>query len=605
MATSSLILRCLTIFGFITSITALTKYQLEERYSGNDFFDAFNFFTAPDPTHGFVTYVSESAASQQGLISVRSDGVYMGVDFKTVLNPSGAGRNSVRIESKKSWTHGLFVADLGHMPGGACGSWPAMWTVGDNWPYNGEIDIIEGVNSQNHNLISLHSGPTCSVAGSGQTGTLQSANCNNFANPVGVGCGISDPRTNSYGTGFNLNGGGIYAMEWTSSYIRVYFFPAGTAPADINGQNPDPSKWGTPVANFQGDCDIDSHFRENRLVFDTTFCGDWASAVWSSDATCGSKAPTCADYVAGNPAAFGDQYWLVKSISVYQLGNIASPEPSSTPAPTPAPSSSVPAVPEPSPVGPQESQNPPAPAVTPATPINTPVAQPPSGSNGNPATQPSSQPNGNPVAGIDPIFSQISDFAGSIGDLGGEGNCNPPPRPSPTYDPNYPDCGNGGRCPLAPAFSCTGNNNDLANLLPSVLPAGELLGVGSGGIPDFDLDINAENYLNAAKEELKGQLQGLVKQAVAWTGDDGNDDAAKSETDTKGASRIVAKPFYPDEAGNGNATAGSVASPTPVLNLGGVGNEGIVAFEGGAMEVVCRGLLVWSVVLFIGGLVMI
>lgn len=96
-------------------------------------------------------------------------------------------------------------------------------------------------------------------------------------------------------------------MEWTSSHIRVYFFPAGTAPADINGPNPDPSKWGTPVSNFEGDCDIDTHFKENRLIFDTTFCGDWASAVWSSDATCAPKAAICVDYVAGKPEAFGDQ----------------------------------------------------------------------------------------------------------------------------------------------------------------------------------------------------------------------------------------------------------------------------------------------------------
>lgn len=96
-------------------------------------------------------------------------------------------------------------------------------------------------------------------------------------------------------------------MEWTSSHIRVYFFPAGTAPAGINGPNPDPSTWGTPVANFEGSCDIDSQFRDNRLIFDTTFCGDWANAVWSSDATCASKAATCADYVAGNPGAFADQ----------------------------------------------------------------------------------------------------------------------------------------------------------------------------------------------------------------------------------------------------------------------------------------------------------
>ncbi|KAM0154779.1 hypothetical protein ACHAPG_006309 [Botrytis cinerea] len=556
MATSSLFLRCLTISSFMTTITALTGYQLEESYSGNSFFDAFDFFTDPDPTHGFVTYVSESAASQQGLISVGSDGVYMGVDSKTILNPSGPGRNSVRIESKKSWTHGLFIADLSHMPGGACGSWPA-------------------------------------IAGSGQTGTLQSANCNNFANPVGVGCGISDTRTNSYGRGFNLNGGGIYAMEWTSSHIRVYFFPAGTAPADINGPNPDPSKWGTPVSNFEGDCDIDTHFKENRLIFDTTFCGDWASAVWSSDATCAPKAATCVDYVAGKPEAFGDQYWLVKSVKIYQLGNVASPIPSNTPVAGPSRSPSA-IVPQASPAGPQQSQN--APAVTPLTPINTPVAQPPSQPIGN----------NNPIAGDDSIINHISDFVGSIGDFGDEGNCSPPPRPEPTYDPEYPNCGTGGRCPLTPAFTCAGNlNNDLTNLiptppaLPSVTPAFELLGIGSGGIPDFDLDINAENYLNAAKDELKGQLQGLAKQAVAWTGDD--DEDMSSETG-KPSRVILAKPFYPDEAGNGNETAGSVASPTPVLSLGDKGN--IVAFEGGAAEVVSGGLLIWGAVVVIGGVVM-
>lgn len=164
MAPSSLFLRCLTILSFITNIAAgLTGYQLEEVYSGSNFFDAFNFFTDADPTHGFVTYVSESAASQQGLISVGNNGVYMGVDSQTVLSPNGAGRNSVRIESKKSWTHGLFVADLSHMPGGACGSWPAskfsiwrvgiewltnlyflVWTVGDNWPYNGMLHWVCG-----------------------------------------------------------------------------------------------------------------------------------------------------------------------------------------------------------------------------------------------------------------------------------------------------------------------------------------------------------------------------------------------------------------------------------------------------------------------------
>lgn len=61
------------------------------------------------------------------------------------------------------------------------------------------------------------------------------------------------------------------------------------------------------MSNFEGDCDIDSNFRDNRFIFDTTFCGDWASAVWSSDDTCGPKATTCVDYVANNPGAFADQ----------------------------------------------------------------------------------------------------------------------------------------------------------------------------------------------------------------------------------------------------------------------------------------------------------
>ncbi|KAB8293082.1 hypothetical protein EYC80_007441 [Monilinia laxa] len=562
MATSSLILRCLTIFSFITNIAALTGYQLEERYSGNNFFNAFNFFTDADPTHGFVTYVSESAASQQGLISVRSNGVYMGVDSKTVLNPGGAGRNSVRIESKKKWTHGLFVADLSHMPGGACGSWPAR-----------EIDIIEG-------------GGACSVSGTGQTGTLQSANCNNFANPVGVGCGISDPSTNSYGTGFNSNGGGIYALEWTSSHIRIYFFPAGSAPADINGPNPDPSKWGTPVSNFEGSCDIDSHFKENKLVFDTTFCGDWANAVWSSDGTCAPKAATCTDHVASNPGAFADQYWLIKSISVYQLGNIASPAPSSPPVIAPPPSSSAPLPAQPSPVAPQP-QDPPAPAVSPISPIPPPIGHP------------RPQTNNNPLADSNPIFSKISN---SIGGLGDTGNCNPPLRPEPAYDPEYPDCGHGGKCPLIPAFTCTGTPNNLQNLiptppaLPSILPAGQLLGIGSGGLPALNTDINAE--LDAAKNKF----QSLAKQAVAWKNPDPVDETSAG---TEGASHgIVAKPFYPDEAGNGNETAGSAASPAPVLSLSGADSQGVVAFKGCAGEFVTGRLLVWGVVVVIGGLFM-
>ena len=54
----------------------------------------------------------------------------MGVDH-TNVTPNG--RPSVRLTSKKSYDSGLVILDLAHMPVG-CGTWPAFWTVGPNWP---------------------------------------------------------------------------------------------------------------------------------------------------------------------------------------------------------------------------------------------------------------------------------------------------------------------------------------------------------------------------------------------------------------------------------------------------------------------------------------
>jgi hypothetical protein len=117
---------------------------------------------------------------------------------------------------------------------------------------------------------------------------------------------VSDNKYASYGLDFNANNGGIYATEWTSDYIRIWFFPRSSIPSDITLGNPDPSSWGTPDTNFQGGCDIDTHFINNNFVFDTTFCGDWAGSVWSNDQTCSKLATTCEEYVAGNPGAFID-----------------------------------------------------------------------------------------------------------------------------------------------------------------------------------------------------------------------------------------------------------------------------------------------------------
>ena len=126
-----------------------------------------------------------------------------------------------------------------------------------------------------------------------------------------VGCGVSDQRATSYGTGFNLADGGFYAMQWTSEYIRIWHWPKDQVPADVLSKNPNPSNWGLPAANMQGNCTIDGHFQQHNIVLDTTFCGEYAgnAAVWNStDNSCAISTglSTCKAFVASNPNAFRD-----------------------------------------------------------------------------------------------------------------------------------------------------------------------------------------------------------------------------------------------------------------------------------------------------------
>eukprot|EP00456_Euglypha_rotunda_P017023 TRINITY_DN1574_c0_g1_i13.p1 TRINITY_DN1574_c0_g1~~TRINITY_DN1574_c0_g1_i13.p1 ORF type:complete len:223 (-),score=35.69 TRINITY_DN1574_c0_g1_i13:17-685(-) len=149
---------CLAQIG-TNSTTGLT---LTDEFKGSTFFNNFNFATYNDPTHGYVNYVDQPTAQSEGLIKA-SDGspVYIGCDHTNVA--SGRGRNSVRLESKKTWSNGLVIIDLTHMPTG-CGTWPAFWMVGPNWPNGGEIDIIEGVDKQTQVLTTLHTSDGCDMS---------------------------------------------------------------------------------------------------------------------------------------------------------------------------------------------------------------------------------------------------------------------------------------------------------------------------------------------------------------------------------------------------------------------------------------------------------
>jgi hypothetical protein len=297
--------------------TASAAYTIQDTYDTSNFFSRFNFFSGSDPTHGFVAYADAGTANNTALAGYSSNAVYLGVDHTTV-NPSG-GRASVRLESQKQYTRGLFIADIAHMPSSECGVWPAFWTFGPDWPSSGEIDIIEGVNTQSTNAMTLHTAAGCSMSNprSMAGSVLKVANCNSGGG--NEGCSQTSSDAANYGTGFNAGGGGVYAMEWTSHAINIYFFPRSAIPADITSGSPNPSSWGPAQANFAGQgCNIDDHFKNHNIIFDTTFCGDWAGRVWGD--SCAAKAPTCEAYVGQNPAAFAEAYWLINSVKVYSQG---------------------------------------------------------------------------------------------------------------------------------------------------------------------------------------------------------------------------------------------------------------------------------------------
>lgn len=102
--------------------TAATSYKLAKTYDSTNFFTEFTFFSEADPTHGYVDYETYDEATSTGLAYITgANQIYMGVDWTTVAPANG--RRSVRVSSNAAYNHGLFIADIVHMPGNICGVW--------------------------------------------------------------------------------------------------------------------------------------------------------------------------------------------------------------------------------------------------------------------------------------------------------------------------------------------------------------------------------------------------------------------------------------------------------------------------------------------------
>ena len=358
------------MLALLSSPVIATSYSLVETWQGKNFLDYFNFHVGSDPTNGYVNYLDKSSAESAGLVKLTDSGsVYLGVDHATKLDPNGKGRDSVRIGSKKYYDQSLVIADIAHMPGSVCGTWPAFWSVGKEWPGDGEIDIIEGVNLQDHNEIVMHTAGTCSLTDTDMTGTVNATGCGEDLGTVGC---VIEGHKGSYGTSFNGQGGGVYAMEWTDEYLKIWYFPRSSIPASIKSGKPDVTQFGTPMALVEESCDVANAFKSQSFIFDVTFCGDWAGGVFGNSgcpATDADSFKSCHNYVANHPAEFKETYWEINSVKIYQTGvkgiaSVSSSESQLTTAAAPAVSET------------QEAQTQPATTVQSTTTAVTPAVVP-------------------------------------------------------------------------------------------------------------------------------------------------------------------------------------------------------------------------------------
>ncbi|SJL03994.1 uncharacterized protein ARMOST_07351 [Armillaria ostoyae] len=296
-------------------------YQLLDMYKAKDFLnpEKWQYWSESDPTHGSVNYQTMEAAVEKKLAFVGDDGtVTLAVDDTTALG-DGENRDSVRISSVKKYDSGLFIASFSAMPYG-CSVWPAWWTVGDNWPNQGEIDVLENVHNANANQYTFHTGEGCTIqASDGMTAKLNNEQCAVSGGSDNAGCGMVDTSNPnySYGKQFNEIGGGIFAHLWNDKGIQIWHFPKTSIPKDITAGTPNLANWGKPAAFLPNgaSCDTGTHFKGHNLVIDTTLCGDWANGTYS-----GAGCPgTCSDAVK-DPKNYKTAKWNINYIAVYSAG---------------------------------------------------------------------------------------------------------------------------------------------------------------------------------------------------------------------------------------------------------------------------------------------
>jgi hypothetical protein len=230
-----------------------------------------------------------------------------------------------------------------------------------NWPVNGEIDIVEGVNYQSHAKTALHSTQGCdmfdipigTMTGGWDTAqgipnadtgipdmTMRYAqNCFVYDQHqwLNQGCVAVDLEGGTIGGPLNAKGGGVYVLEWDpiNTHIRSWVFtPHESMPLNLvdtirtahlppeKRVAPNPELWPLPYGYFTigvGTSCPASHFQRMRLVLNTTFCGSVAGNRYFLDCPKQFRqVKTCNEWIKTDPEEMAEAYWKIRGIYVYE-----------------------------------------------------------------------------------------------------------------------------------------------------------------------------------------------------------------------------------------------------------------------------------------------
>jgi hypothetical protein len=234
------------------------------------------------------------------------------------------------------------------------------------WPDNGEVDIVEGINTQSFVKTALHTSEDCDMyahvpywekTGTWDTATgipdtfsgmpnsdikVEADNCwvgapHQWANQ---GC-VAVGGNGTIGEPMNAIGGGVYVLEWdpANGYMKSWVFKKGSIPENLEQSIltasskeavvPQPETWDLPYAYFaigeKSGCSSD-HFKNMRLVFNLAFCGTVAGNRFFRDCPALSEqwnvkndsVLTCNAFLASEPEILDEAYWKIRGVYVYE-----------------------------------------------------------------------------------------------------------------------------------------------------------------------------------------------------------------------------------------------------------------------------------------------